>query len=180
MENQNHAPDTASVVTPSPATSPPARFRAGKLIMISPKHKEPFVKRPQSISFTMYKELRGANIPEYYRRNKTKFKWNGFDDEVDFFLQPLGHLPPGVPVLLLDEPKEVTFVDFNPERDKNLYMAARQQANVRPVRGWQIRFMLTDKVTGQITMGHAIVSNKIWKHYLCVVVPRRAEKYGIE
>jgi len=178
MENVNHTAETPSVE----ATTSPPRFRAGKLIMISPKHKENFSKRPQTISFVVHKELKGANVPEYYRRDKSKkgFIWNGFEGEQDFFLQPLAHLAPGIPILLLDDPKEVTFSEFSPEREKNFSSMARQQGKSKPIRGWQIRFMLTDKVSGQISMCHAIVTNKIWKHYLCVVVPRRAEKYGIE
>lgn len=177
MENQDHTSETTTSVDSTPKAHPP-RFRAGKLIMISPKHKENFQKRPQTISFMVFKELKGGAIPEYYRRgNKTTgFKWNGFEGEVDFWLQGQSHLQPGVPILLLDDPKEVGFTDFHPDRE-HVYSTKTKKQHVR---GWQIRFMLTDKVTGQISMCHAIVSNKIWKHYLCVVVPRRAEKYGIE
>jgi len=168
METSNH------IVT----TSPQLRFKAGKLIMVSPKHKEKFKKRPQSVSFVVYKELRGSNIPAYYRNDKSSFKWNGIDGAVDFFLYPQGHLAPGIPLLLLDDPKETIFEDFSPEREKSL-RAAPQRKNCKPPRRWQIRFMLTDKESDQIWMCHAIVSNKVWMHYLCVVVPRRAEKYGI-
>lgn len=155
------------------------RFRAGKLIMLSPKHntKEVLQKLRTSAGVQLYAKQPGKSL---------FIPGMGLMEPQDFDLRFVGALSFGRPLFLIADPYLV---------DNKAVMAAAQALRSDPQHGgsgkpgqeawrynyhspsnthWVLNCLVDEKPHV------AYVPPRTWKHYLCVVVPRRLEKYAIK
>lgn len=157
---------TPNFIVAIPDTKP-LRFTAGKLVMLSPKHKLNL----GSIQCKMFDLLpEGSTQPSEALRPALGLgsgpTFLPFDTDKKYpigFVQQVGPSVIGKPILLVEDP---FLVEAKGMPSYILY-------NRKSEPFWVMKVLYEDKL-------HLFIcSKKTWKHYLAIIKPKRAEKYGL-
>lgn len=159
------------------------RFRAGKLLMLSPKHKEVLQKYAGRASTSLYEKKVGT---------KSFPLEEGYVEPQNWTLRLDGILGVGEPFLLIADPYQVDnrLLKLEIERrnainpQKEGWYARHGTITVEPVlpryfhSSYPIHWVMS--ISKNEKLYTLTVSPKAWKHYMCLVVPRRVSKYDLK
>ena len=169
------------ISVPAEGSDEHKRFKLGKLVMLSPKHKA---------IMEDYRRRMGVHV--YVKTSATKSIPTelGYVEPQNWAIKATGELKVGIPFLVLTDPYRVDNRILKDEINRRVALSNSMKhtnfAAKNPVpelpryfhANHTVHWVMEVAMNGDVYA--LIVPNKVWRHYLCLVVPRRAKKYGIE